>query len=162
LQGSGEAPAQEPGLARVRGSVDQVQRHRSKRSSIGRPPAIQPSLCRLPPPLDCTQLMALCFVDPADAIRAIADSIGREARRRLLAAALAAEARGRRSAGRSPSWVAEFPAGDLEAPSAKPPSGLDEPAPSLFAPGPGPLEIAQPAPTRAFLRGAFGSFGENR
>ena len=28
--------------------------------------------------------MALCFVDPADAIRAIADSIGREARRQLL------------------------------------------------------------------------------
>ena len=32
--------------------------------------------------------MALCFIDPADAVRAIADSIGREARRQLLGEAV--------------------------------------------------------------------------
>ena len=34
--------------------------------------------------------MTLCFVDPADAIRAIADSVGREARRQLLGEAVRA------------------------------------------------------------------------
>jgi hypothetical protein len=40
--------------------------------------------------------MTLCFVDPADAIRAIADSVGREARRQLLGEAVRA-------------WVDEIP-----------------------------------------------------
>ncbi len=45
--------------------------------------------------------MSLCFVDPADAIRAIADSIGREARRQLLGEAVRA-------------WVDEIPDDELE------------------------------------------------
>ena len=40
--------------------------------------------------------MSFCFVDPADAIHVIADSIGREARRQLLGEALRA-------------WVDEIP-----------------------------------------------------
>jgi hypothetical protein len=44
--------------------------------------------------------MTLCFVDPADAIRAIADSVGREARRQLLGEAVRA-------------WVDEIPDGEL-------------------------------------------------
>ena len=45
--------------------------------------------------------MALCFVDPADAIRAIADSVGREARRQLLGEAVRA-------------WVDEIPDEELQ------------------------------------------------
>ena len=41
--------------------------------------------------------MALCFVDPADAIRAISDSIGREARRQLLGEAVRAWGDGSRA-----------------------------------------------------------------
>ena len=50
--------------------------------------------------------MSLCFVDPADAIRAIADSIGREARRQLLGEAVR-------------SWVDEIPDQELETHYAK-------------------------------------------
>ena len=46
--------------------------------------------------------MALCFIDPADAVRAIADSVGREARRQLLGEAVRA-------------WVDEIPDDELEA-----------------------------------------------
>jgi hypothetical protein len=45
--------------------------------------------------------MSLCFVDPADAVRAIADSVGREARRQLLGEAVRA-------------WVDEIPESELE------------------------------------------------
>ena len=57
--------------------------------------------------------MALCFVDPADAIRAIGDSIGREARRQLLGEAVRA-------------WVDEIPDSELEVHYAKALSELDE------------------------------------
>ena len=57
--------------------------------------------------------MSLCFVDPADAIRAIADSIGREARRQLLGEAVRA-------------WVDEIPDSELEVHYAKAISELDE------------------------------------
>src|ERR1700743_1698884 len=45
---------------------------------------------RPPTPLNLPHPMSLCFVDPADAIRAISDSIGREARRQLLGEAVRA------------------------------------------------------------------------
>jgi hypothetical protein len=82
--------------------------------------------------------MSLCFVDPADAIRAIADSIGREARRQLLGEAVRA-------------WVDEIP--DHE---------LDEHDLSMLAARQGSLELGQPLPNRDFLMGAFGSLGDNR
>src|SRR4029077_8452431 len=92
--------------------------------------------------------MALCFVDPADAIRAIADSIGREARRQLLGEAVR-------------SWVDEIPDDELEAHYAKALSELDEHDLSMLAAWHGSLEIGQPVPNRDFLMGAFGSLGEN-
>src|ERR1700755_2079679 len=76
--------------------------------------------------------MALCFIDPADAVRAIADSIGREARRQLLGEAVRA-------------WVDEIPDSELEVHYAKAIAEVDE-----------------PVPNRDFLMGAFGSLGENR
>jgi hypothetical protein len=81
--------------------------------------------------------MSLCFVDPADAIRAIADSIGREARRQLLGEAVRA-------------WVDEIPDDELETHYAKALSELDE------------HDLSQPIPNRDFLMGAFDSLGEHR
>jgi hypothetical protein len=104
---------------------------------------------RLPTPLDSHQLMSLCFVDPADAIRAIADSIGREARRQLLGEAVRA-------------WVDEIPDSELEIHYAKAISELDEHDLSMLAAWHGSLEVGQPVPNRDFLMGAFGSLGENR
>ena len=93
--------------------------------------------------------MALCFVDPADAIRAIADSIGREARRQLLGEAVRA-------------WVDEIPDDELETHYAKALSELDEHDLSMLAAWHGSLEVGHPVPNRDFLMGAFGSLGENR
>jgi hypothetical protein len=93
--------------------------------------------------------MALCFVDPADAIRAISDSIGREARRQLLGEAVRA-------------WVDEIPDHELEVHYAKALSELDEHDISMLAAWHGSLEIGHPLPNRDFLMGAFDSLGENR
>ena len=93
--------------------------------------------------------MSLCFVDPADAIRAIADSIGREARRQLLGEAVRA-------------WVDEIPESELETHYAKAIAELDEHDLSMLAAWHGSLEIGQPVPNRDFLMGAFSSLGENR
>jgi hypothetical protein len=93
--------------------------------------------------------MALCFVDPADAIRAIADSVGREARRQLLGEAVRA-------------WVDEIPDDELEDHYAKAISELDEHDISMLAAWHGSMESGQPVPNRDFLMGAFGALGEQR
>ena len=93
--------------------------------------------------------MALCFLDPADAIRAIADSIGREARRQLLGEAVRA-------------WVDEIPDDELEAHYAKAISELDEHDISMLAAWHGSMECGHPLPNRDFLMGAFGSLGVHR
>src|SRR5688572_19452859 len=93
--------------------------------------------------------MPLCFVDPADAIRAIADSVGREARRQLLGEAVRA-------------WVDEIPDDELETHYAKALSELDEHDLSMLAAWHGSMEVGQPLPNRDFLMGAFGSLGPNR
>ena len=93
--------------------------------------------------------MSLCFVDPADAIRAIADSIGREARRQLLGEAVRA-------------WVDEIPDDELETHYARALSELDEHDLSMLAAWHGSLDVGQPVPSRDFLMGAFPSLGVNR
>ena len=93
--------------------------------------------------------MTLCFVDPADAIRAIADSVGREARRQLLGEAVRA-------------WVDEIPDEELQEHYAKAISELDEHDISMLAAWHGSMEVGQPVPNRDFLMGAFDSLGENR
>jgi hypothetical protein len=93
--------------------------------------------------------MALCFVDPADAIRAIADSIGREGRRQLLGEVIRA-------------WVDEIPEDELDAHYAKAITELDEHDISMLAAWHGSMEVGQPVPNRDFLMGAFDSLGENR
>lgn len=93
--------------------------------------------------------MSLCFVDPADAIHVISDSIGREARRQLLAEALRA-------------WVDEIPEEELEGQYARALADLDQDDLSLLAAWHGSLDLGQPVPNRDFLMGAFASLGEHR
>src|ERR1044072_4734887 len=100
-------------------------------------------------PLYIAVQMALCFVDPADAIRAISDSIGREARRQLLGEAVRA-------------WVDEIPDSELELHYAKALSELDEHDLSMLAAWHGSVQLGHPVPNRDFLMGAFGSLGEER
>ncbi len=93
--------------------------------------------------------MSLCFVDPADAIRAIADSVGREARRQLLGEAVRA-------------WVDQIPDEELSEHYAKAISDLDQHDISMLAAWFGSMEVGQPVPNRDFLMGAFESLGEHR
>lgn len=93
--------------------------------------------------------MSLCFVDPADAIRAISESVGREARRQLLGEIVRA-------------WVDELPDEELESQYAKAISELDEHDISLLAAWHGSMEVGQPLPNRDFLMGAFESLGEHK
>ena len=93
--------------------------------------------------------MSLCFVDPADAIRAIADSVGREDRRQLLGEVVRA-------------WVDEIPEEELDEHYAKAIAALDEHDISVLAAWHGSMEVGQPVPNRAFLMGAFDSLGEHR
>ena len=93
--------------------------------------------------------MNFVFIDPADAIRAIADSVGREARRQLLGEAVRA-------------WVDEIPEEELGDHYAKAISELDEHDISMLSAWFGSMEVGQPVPNRDFLMGAFDSLGEHR
>jgi len=91
----------------------------------------------------------LCFIDPADAIRVVADSVGREARRQLLGEAVRA-------------WVDEIPDDELEAHYSKAIQELDEHDISMLAAWHASMDIAHPIPNRDFLINAFGSLGRHR
>jgi len=93
--------------------------------------------------------MPLCFIDPADAIRVVADSVGREARRQLLGEAVRA-------------WVDEIPDDELEAHYSKAISELDEHDISMLAAWQASMEIGHPLPNREFLIASFPGLGEHR
>jgi len=93
--------------------------------------------------------MSFCFVDPADAIHVIADSVGREARRQLLGEALRA-------------WVDEIPEEELETQYARALTDLDQDDLSLLAAWHSSMDVGHPVPNRDFLMGAFSSLGEHR
>jgi hypothetical protein len=94
--------------------------------------------------------MSLCFIDPQDAIRVIADSVGREARRQILGEIVGA-------------WVDEIPEADLQSHYAKAVADLDEHDLSLLAAWHASLEEGgHPIPSKEFLLGAFPSLGVNR
>ena len=93
--------------------------------------------------------MPLCFIEPQDAIRVIAESVGREARRQLVGEVVRA-------------WVDEIPDGDLEAQYTKAIADLDEHDLSMLAAWHASLEVGQPIANREFLVGVFGSLGDNR
>ncbi|HEY2161964.1 MAG TPA: hypothetical protein VGH24_11705 [Solirubrobacteraceae bacterium] len=93
--------------------------------------------------------MPLCFIAPQNAIRVIAESVGREARRQLLGEVVKA-------------WVDEIPEPELEAHYAKAVADLDEHDLSMLAAWHASLEVGHPVPNKEFLVNVFQSLGENR
>ncbi|MGI8631900.1 MAG: hypothetical protein ACR2NA_05050 [Solirubrobacterales bacterium] len=93
--------------------------------------------------------MSICFIDPADAVRAIADSVGREARRQLLGAAVR-------------SWVDEIPETELETHYVRAIAELDEDDISMLAAWHASMDVGHPVPNRDFLIAAFGTLGQHR
>jgi hypothetical protein len=93
--------------------------------------------------------MPLCFIEPQDAIRVIAESVGREARRQLLGELVRA-------------WVDEIPDRELESHYAKAVADLDEHDLSMLAAWHASLEVGQPIANKDFLVTVFQSLGDNR
>jgi hypothetical protein len=94
-------------------------------------------------------IMPLCFIEPQDAIRVIAESVGREARRQLVGEVVRA-------------WVDDIPDQELSIHYAKAIADLDEDDLHLLAAWHASLEVGQPVPNTEFLVGVFASLGENR
>src|SRR3981081_4844967 len=92
--------------------------------------------------------MTLCFIDPKDAIRVIAESVGREARRQLLGEVVRA-------------WVDEIPEQELESHYAKTIADLDEHHLSMLAAWHASLEVGNPIANVDFLINTFSSQGAN-
>ena len=88
--------------------------------------------------------MPLCFIEPQDAIRVIAESVGREARRQLLGELVRA-------------WVDEIPEAELASHYAKAVADLDEHDLSMLAAWHASLEVGMPIANRDFLVGAYPS-----
>jgi hypothetical protein len=93
--------------------------------------------------------MSLCFIEPNDAIRVIAESVGREARRQLLGEVVRA-------------WVDEIPDDELEVHYANAVNALDEEDLSMLAAWHASLEVGQPIANKDFLVSAFPGLGEHR
>ena len=93
--------------------------------------------------------MPLCFIEPQDAIRVIAESVGREARRQLVGEVVRA-------------WVDDIPERELSVHYAKAVADLDEDDLHLLAAWHASLEVGKPVPNSEFLVGVFPSLGENR
>jgi hypothetical protein len=91
----------------------------------------------------------LCFIEPQDAIRVIADSVGREARRQLVDDVLHA-------------WIDDLPEQELGTHYARAIAELDEEDLHLLAAWHASLEVGHPVPNTEFLTGVFPSLGENR
>jgi hypothetical protein len=94
-------------------------------------------------------VMPLCFIEPQDAIRVIAESVGREARRQLLGELVRA-------------WVDEIPEEELQSHYVKAVADLDEHDLSMLAAWHASLEVGHPIANREFLVNVFPSLGDNR
>lgn len=93
--------------------------------------------------------MPLCFIEPQEAIRVVAQSVGREARRQLLGEIVHA-------------WVDEIPDDELDVHYAKAVEDLDDDDLSLLAAWHASLDVGQPVPNKEFILGAFRSLGRHR
>src|SRR3954452_21583806 len=93
--------------------------------------------------------MMLCFIEPAEAIRVMAEAMGREARRSLLAEVIEA-------------WVDDIPEHELAQHYAKAVSDLDHEDLSMLAAWHATLEVGTPVASAEFLVGAFDALGEHR
>jgi hypothetical protein len=86
--------------------------------------------------------MPLCFIEPQDAVRVIAECVGREARRQLLGEIVRA-------------WVDEIPDEELASHYAKAVADLDEHDLSMLAAWHASMDVGQPIANREFLVNAF-------
>ena len=93
--------------------------------------------------------MPLCFIEPQQAIRVVAEAVGREARRQLVGEVVRA-------------WVDEIPEDELEGHYAKAVDDLDEDDLSMLAAWHASLEVGQPIANKDFLLKAFPRLGEHR
>ena len=93
--------------------------------------------------------MPLCFIEPQEAIRVVAESVGREARRQLLGEVVRA-------------WVDEIPDDELQVHYAKAVDELDDDDLSILAAWHASLEVGQPIANKDFLLGAFARLGKHR
>ena len=93
--------------------------------------------------------MPLCFIEPKEAIRVVAESVGREARRQLLGEVVRA-------------WVEEIPEDELEAHYAKAVDDLDDEDLSMLAAWHASLDVGRPVANKEFLLNAFATLGEHR
>ena len=93
--------------------------------------------------------MPLCFIEPQEAIRVVAETVGREARRQLLGEVVRA-------------WVDDIPDDELAQHYAKAVEDLDDEDLSMLAAWHASLEVGHPIANREFLVNAFSSLGENR
>jgi hypothetical protein len=93
--------------------------------------------------------MMLCFIEPAEAIRVMAESIGREARRSLLADVIEA-------------WVDDIPEEELSQHYARAVNDLDHEDLSMLAAWHATLEVGTPVASAEFLVGVFEGLGEHR
>ncbi|HVC84921.1 MAG TPA: hypothetical protein VNC12_06680 [Solirubrobacteraceae bacterium] len=93
--------------------------------------------------------MPLCFIEPQDAIRVIADSIGRDARRALVGEVVAA-------------WVDDIPEQELCVHYAKAVAGLDDENLHVLAVWHSALEVGPPIANADFLLAVFPSLGDSR
>ena len=93
--------------------------------------------------------MPLCFIEPQDAIRVIAESVGREARRQLLGGVVHA-------------WVDEIPDDELETHYAQAVEDLDDDDLSMLAAWHASMEVGQPVANKEFLIKAFPGLGIHR
>ena len=91
----------------------------------------------------------LCFIEPAEAIRVMAESIGREARRSLLAEVIEA-------------WVDDIPEEELASTTRVRSSDLDHEDLSMLAAWHATLEVGTPVASAEFLVGVFEGLGEHR
>ncbi|MFN2616298.1 MAG: hypothetical protein ABR581_04145 [Thermoleophilaceae bacterium] len=93
--------------------------------------------------------MPLCFIEPQQAIRVVAEAVGRDARRQLVGEVVRA-------------WVDEIPDDELEGHYAKAVDDLDEDDLSMLAAWHASLEVGQPIANKDFLLKAFPRLGEHR
>jgi hypothetical protein len=93
--------------------------------------------------------MPLCFIEPQEAIRVVAESVGREARRQLLGEVVRA-------------WCDEIPDDELESHYSKAIDELDQDDLSMLAAWHASMEVGHPVANKEFLMKAFPGLGDHR
>jgi hypothetical protein len=93
--------------------------------------------------------MTLCFIGHTEAIRVIAESVGREARRSLLAEVIQA-------------WVDDIPEEELPLHYAKAVTDLDHEDLSMLAAWHATLEVGTPVASPEFLVGVYETLGRHK